>query len=207
MLITPRSPSASANDVRAEVAICVGGSTDCLSEYLRAKELCLEAGKPWMTFVCNDTITIFPDHIDNAVTLHPDKMPLWLDRRRKQNLDAPGLTWCHRPSRGIDRDTKDWGGSSGLIMVKIARESGFTHVIVCGVPMTVEDGHILRKVRWLAAHGFRRGWQRHTVELKPFVRSYSGWTNELFGAPERVWLDSVIPDPLPPRHEHEQLKA
>jgi hypothetical protein len=134
-------------------------------------------------------------------------MGQWLGGRKQAGFAEPTRTWCHRPYKNITNDTRDWGGSSGLLMVKIARELHFKHIILCGIPMTVEAGHIVRKVQWNAAHGFRRGWMRHLHELKPFVRSYAGWTFELFGRPDREWLQRDIADPRPPQQEHEQIKA
>lgn len=189
------------------VALCVGGAQNCLDEHARAVALCRAADKAWINIVCNDTIGVFPDHIAKAVTLHPDKMYAWIDKRRKAGFDEVDETWCHRPYKNFSNDTRDWGGSSGLIMVKIAREAKIHKVILCGIPMTVDAGHILRKTKWNAAHGFRRGWSRHVPELKPFVRSFSGWTNELFGAPSAEWLCAVIPDPFPPKQQHDVLKA
>jgi len=206
------SPSASDSDpvtltvIPEVIALAVGGAENVLDEYERMRELCRAAGKSWTTLVCNDTIPIFPDHIDHAVTLHPDKMYLWISNRKKAGFDDVGATWCHRPYRNFTNDTRDWGGSSGLLCVKIARTLKL-RVIMCGIPMTVEGNHVLRKKHWQAAHGFRRGWSRHAPELKPFVRSPSGWTNELFGAPTEEWLRAIIPDPSPPRPDHEALKA
>jgi len=189
------------------VALCLGGAQNVMEEYENAVALCIANNKTWITLVCNDTIALFSQEIDKAVTLHPDKMPIWLDKRRAAGLIDPKETWCHRPYRHISNDTKDWGGSSGLLMVKIAREAGIRKVVLCGVPMTVEAGHIVRRAKWTAAHGFRRGWMRHTPELKPFVRSFAGWTKELFGEPTSEWLKADIPDPSPPRAQHEALKA
>jgi len=205
MEISPSQPTASGID--DVIALIVGGSEQALDEYAAAATLCREAEKSYITIVCNDTIQVFPDHIDHAVTLHPDKMHIWLSNRKKAGFDDVGATWCHRPYRGFTNDTRDWGGSSGLLSAKIARVLKYTHVVLCGIPMTVEANHILRKKRWNAAHGFRRGWGRHTPDLKPFLRSMSGWTRELFTAPTTEWLKAVIPDPRPPRHEHEALKA
>jgi hypothetical protein len=190
-----------------KIALVIGGAENALEDYAKACALCLETGKMWTTFVCNDTIQVFPEHIDHAVTLHPDKMHIWTSNRRKAGFADVGATWCHRPYKNFTNDTRDWGGSSGLLCVKIARVLKFRHVILCGVPMTVEAGHITRKKRWQAAHGFRRGWSRHVPELKPFVRSMNGWTKELFLEPTVEWLRADIPDPTPPRHEHEALKA
>jgi hypothetical protein len=204
MLITPIMP-VSEGDVRAEVALVVGGSNEVMEEFEAARALCGPA--PYMTFVCNDMIAVFPRPIDHAVTPHPDKMLIWVQKRLQAGLPSIGRTWAHRGYSGFTDHTKDWGGSSGLLCTKIAREQGFTHIILCGVPMTVENGHFKRQMRWTAAHGFRRGWSRYIPGLKPFVRSMSGWTQQNFGAPDQAWLDSIIDDPRPIRGQAVGIKA
>ena len=195
-LVTPIMPVGE-GDVHAEVALVVGGSNEVMAEFEAARELC--GPTPYMTFVCNDMIAAFPNVID--------KMVMWMQQRLQAGLPPITRTWAHRGYSGFTDYTKDWGGSSGLLCTKIAREQGFTHIILCGVPMTVENGHFKRQARWNAAHGFRRGWSQHILGLKPFVRSMSGWTQQQFGAPDQAWLDTVIPDPRPIRGQRGGLKA
>jgi hypothetical protein len=185
----PTPPTSSPSGSRPDVALVVGGGGDPLSEYGAARAMCEVAGKTVATFVVNDTLTIFPDVVDYAGTLHPDKMAGWLRERHKNNLPMPyGQTWCHRSYLGFTNHTPDWQGSSGLFMVKVALERGFTHIILCGVPMTVEGDHIIRHKPWHAAQGFIRGWTRHMAAIRHSVRSMSGWTQEQLGEPTFMWL-------------------
>lgn len=194
----PSSPSVS----HADVAVVVGGGGDPLSEFDAAKVLCDATHKTIATFVCNDMLALFPHHIDYAVTLHPDKMIPWTQLREKNGHPMPfGSTWCHRSFKGFTGHTKDWQGSSGLMMVKIAREEGYTRIIVCGVPMTVEAEHFVRHQRWNAAPGFVRGWRRQEAQLRPYVRSMSGWTRETFGEPTFDWLVESVQDAHPVRRQ------
>ncbi len=195
---TTPTPLPSQSGSRADVALIVGGGGDPLSEYGAARAFCEAAGKSVATFVCNDTLMIFPDTVDYAVTLHPDKMHGWQRERTKNKLPMPfGSIWCHRSYLGFSHHTRDWQGSSGLFMVKIALEAGFTHIILCGIPMEVDANHIIRHKPWHAAAGFLRGWQRHIMGIKPFVRSMSGWTQQQFGAPDMLWLALDIPRGAP----------
>ena len=178
---------------QADVALIVGSGGDPLSEYGAARAMCEAADKTVATFVCNDTLMIFPDRVDFAGTLHPDKMHGWQRERNKNKLPMPfGSVWCHRDYLGFTHSTRDWQGSSGLFMTKVALEVGFTHIILCGVPMEVEADHIIRHIPWNAAPGFIRGWQRHMIEIKPYVRSMSGWTQQELGAPDFIWLTAEI---------------
>lgn len=193
---------------KQDIALIVGGGGDPISEFDAAKVLCDVAHKTIATFVCNDMIALFPHRIDFGGTLHPDKMITWMNAREKNGHPMPvSTTWAHRPYKGFTNHTKDWQGSSGLFMTKIARENGYTHIILCGVPMAVEFDHFVRHVRWNAAPGFIRGWRRQHHELAPFVRSMSGWTKEQFGEPTFTWLTDEIPDLHPMRPQTGGLKA
>lgn len=197
----------SRSDCAAKVALCVGGGGDPLTEYSAAREMCRLAERQVGTFVCNDTIPVFPDFLDHAVTLHPDKMPMWRSARLVKGLNDPPRQWCHRSYEGFSDWTRDWQGSSGLLCLKIARELGYTHIILCGIPMTIEAQHFLRHRDWNAAQGFVRGWRRREHKLKEFVRSLSGWTREVYGEPTEAWLREEIPDPRPLFPEHLGLTA
>lgn len=187
------TPIPASTGSRPDVALVVGGGGDPFSEYGAARAMCEIAQKTVATFVCNDTLTVFPDAVDYAMTLHPDKMAGWLRERSKNGLPLPpGQTWCHRSYLGFTNHTPDWQGSSGLFMVKVALEQGFTHIILCGVPMTIEGEHIIRHKLWHAAQGFTRGWHRHIGHIRPNVRSMSGWTKEQLGEPTFMWLLTPI---------------
>lgn len=186
----------------------VGGGGDPLSEFDSAVALCEAAEKSYATFVCNDMIALFPHIIDFAGTLHPDKMHTWLQIRANNNYPMEiGSKWCHRSFRGFTHDTRDWQGSSGLFLTKIARELHYTHVVLCGVPMSVEADHFVRHQRWNAAAGFQRGWRRVEHSLRPYVRSVSGWTQVMFGAPTVEWLLEPIEDKHPVPHAPTPTRA
>lgn len=191
---TMPTPHSSPLGSPADVALVVGGGGDPLSEYGAARAMCEAAQKSVQTFVCNDTLMIFPDVVDHAGTLHPDKMPGWIRGRTERGLPMPfGRTWAHRDYVGFSNSTRDWQGSSGLFMTKVALETGHSHIILCGIPMTPEAEHIIRHKPWGAAQGFIRGWNRRIGTLMPYVRSMSGWTQEKFGAPTFMWLITDIP--------------
>lgn len=199
MLATPPSLSV----LQADVAICVGGGNDPLAEYEVARKLCIDSGKSFVNIVCNDMIACFPHEIHAACTLHPDKWQYWRTLRERSGYPMPHTLWSHRPYTNFTHHTKDWQGSSGLFMVKAARESGHTHIILVGVPMNTEGGHFARNQVWNAAVGFRKGWARVQGALRPFVRSTSGWTLDHFGAPTAEWLNTVVPDPYPMKGQHD----
>jgi len=189
---------------RQDVAIVLcGGGPDPFAEHDRAVALCAEAGKPYELLVGNDMIAEFPGPVHHAVTLHADKLSAcFTGPRRSKGYPLPDKVWSHRPYTGVSDWTRDWSGSTGLFGVKIFRELGFVHIILCGVPMTVDGGHFLRKQPWHDATNFTKGWEMRWAQLKPYVRSFSGWTLQNLGEPTVKWLKTEIEDkhrqPAPP---------
>jgi hypothetical protein len=191
----PTAPIITRAPTRQDVAIVVCGGGDPFAEMEAAKAMCIRLGKGFTFIVGNDMIEHCPEHVVHACTLHPDKLGMWLSGRLAKGYDAPDQVWAHRHyESSVTHWTRDWNGSTGLFCAKVARENGFVHVLLCGVPMTVEADHFVRHQRWNAAHGFRKGWHAHFHELRPYIRSFSGWTMEEYGAPSDEWLLSVIED-------------
>lgn len=178
-----------------DVAIVMCGGGDPFAEWKLAQEMCQRAGKKCSIFAGNDMIELFPDDIDYALTLHPDKLRIWLPRRRAAGFNDPPQVWSHRNYEGaVTHWTRDWAGSTGLFCIKVARENGFVHVIGCGVHMDAGANHFVRKQNWDAATQFRRGWEGRKQELLPYFRSMGGWTQQEFGAPTEDWLRTDIED-------------
>ncbi len=169
------------------VALIVGGAEQVQNEYARARVMC--GSEPVAHFLINDQIALFEAVEAEGVTLHPAKLPNWLARRQAAKLTPLLRIWGHRPAPLIDRTANDWCGSGGLFAVKIALlERGFRKIVLCGVPMLPEAGHVVRRQRWNAAIGYHKGWKIHRAEIAPFVRSCSGWTADLLGQPTPEWL-------------------
>lgn len=138
-------------------------------------------------------MTHWPARIDYGVTLHPERTAGYIRARKQKSLGGDFEVWAHRNS-GAEfkhRTTTDWAGSSGLLAVKVAIEQGFTGIVLAGVPLEDKFGHISRKKIWTSAKLFRNGWNHHTSELKPIVRSMSGWTATQFGTPDTEWLSNL----------------
>ena len=182
-----------------KIAVVVGSAEGVFDEWDKTKALCGAADCEPVSFVINDTIPLFPDHIDHAVTLHPDKYEReWGPNRLANKLPAANFVWSHRKHRVVNRDTPDWGGSSGLFAIKIALELGYQKILLCGVPMTVEGNHVTRHVAWRACDQFRKAWERHRRELAPHVRSFSGWTQTTFGPATAGYIANGLPPRVGP---------
>lgn len=189
----PAPPNTIIPPTNQDAAIVVCGGGDPFAEYAQALALCNTVGRTVTIFAGNDMVEKMPDHVEHAVSLHPDKFKIWLPRRKANGFNDPPHIWAHRNYDGcVTEWTRDWAGSTGLMCAKVAREIGFVHVILCGVPMTIEGNHFVRQQPWNHALGFRKGWNAHHRELQPYVRSYGGWTQERFGAPTEDWLREDI---------------
>ena len=172
-------------------ALVLGGA-NCV--YADA-EAALDLFTPDIVAAVNSIGIDWPGHIHHWFTLHPDKTKDWpgieeaLRLRKLKRLNKP-VVWGFQPARFIDRVTPDWSGSSGLFAVKGLRELGCMHIVLAGVPMTKLNAHYNNNQAWEQAEKYHRGWHRHLIDIQPFVRSMSGWTKSILGAPTAEWLAS-----------------
>jgi hypothetical protein len=59
---------------------------------------------------------------------------------------------------------------------------GYKRIILCGCPLIgFNKGN-------QSYAPFQKGWEKNGEELKPFVRSMSGFTREFLGEPDKGWL-------------------
>lgn len=200
-VVVPRLPAAPTPRLQlplensAGIGIVVGGAEDVLAEYEKAKDLCAATGRKFVTLVTNDMIEHFTDCCDHAVTLHARvKLPLWLKARAKKGLSAPARVWAQKAEPHVDGVCREWGqGSVGLFAVKIALlELRLAQVLLCGVPMTEEAGHFRRHRPWKDYYVFRKLWLARKDEIATCVRSFSGWTAELFGQPTMDFIKAEV---------------
>lgn len=131
--------------------------------------------------------------IHHWVTLHPEKMSAWVEMRRVHRRHAFGkfTTWTNRwPHQHFNDMTQRqhphaWGGSSALLAVRVALfERRARRVVLAGVPMDASP-KFDSGTEWPHWHIFRKDWTRHAHSMQR-VRSMSGWTRDLLGAPS--WL-------------------
>lgn len=155
------------------------------------KELASIADRVDAVYAVNDAAAEYPGELDAFVTLHPEKLPQWLAKRR-----APTRTVvAHEPRAGVTRvvDYRFPGmnasGSSGLFAVKAALDDDpDCLVVLCGVPMTpVATGHA-ESTFHREVDAFTGAWTIAKPYLKDRVRSMSGWTAMLLGMPTSEWL-------------------
>jgi hypothetical protein len=166
--------------------VVLGGAVGVWTELTRAQAL---VDGPLKTIAVNEAGIFAPCRVDAWATLHPEKWDRWTSQRHEYgNTDYEGFS-IERSERFKNVRDK-WGGSSGLYAVQIAlQEFGASGVILCGVPLTPEGRHFFDKNHpWSDADTYRKGFGAALPVIKEKVRSMSGWTQELLGAPSTQWL-------------------
>lgn len=179
--------------VRAAMIGLVLGGADCLWSDLHELEA-VTGPWPGPVIAVNDAGVHWPRRLDHWATLHPEDLQPRLDARAENGYPGGFIVWAHERdpwhSTGgrhlVDRTlpvpTKT--GSSGLFAVSVARAIGCERVVLCGVPMTATP-HIGGGGPWTEVERFWPLWDAESLED---VRSMSGRTRDLLGAPDREWL-------------------
>lgn len=162
-------------------------------------------------YVDNETVTIVVNeafelvrHFDVWCTLHPERLPGWIERARLRtdlrqvlyfvpDLDADDMVTIMK-GRGYEPDwIPHWwkwheenSGSSGLFAVGVAFSLGCEKVLLAGVPMD-KQRHWNGTEPWADRDRFAAAWSAVKLRLEGKVRSLSGWTRELLGGPDEQW--------------------
>jgi hypothetical protein len=180
------------------IALVLGGA-DCLWADVEAA---LSLGEFDRVVACNDAAALWPGRLDAAVSLHAEKLPLWLRRRAQGGHTGPsrvfGSLEALRSVPPVTDQISDHTeyrfrgqadtGSSGLFALKVALEDlGCDRAVLCGVPMT-PTGHFVRRADWLHATKYRKGWEQALPQIRARARSMSGWTADLLGRPDAEWI-------------------
>jgi hypothetical protein len=167
------------------LAAVLGGASGVFAELATLRGLSV----PDLVIATNDAGAVYPGHLHGWATLHHEQFAEWR-ARRAGNQDY--RAFCIEPFPGLDAEIvrEKWSASSGLYAAQIALDVfGARGVVLCGVPLSPEAGHFFdRGSPWGDAPVFRRGFEAALPVIRGPVRSMSGWTRELLGAPDAEWL-------------------
>ena len=149
------------------------GSADCLQADMEA----LPKLGPWdgLVIAVNESGVYYTGHIDYWVTMHGEKLDWWREMR-EGNAD-------YRPWVAPACD----GSSGGATVLFALNDLGCERVVLAGMPMDTRP-HLGRGRPWTPADTHRPWWLDQLPQFKDYVRSLSGWTRELLGAPTLEWL-------------------
>ena len=171
--------------------LCIGSAACKDADIAAAAELGVDPAE-WVVVGVNHAGRDWPGLLDHWVTFHCENMPAWAHQREKAGLLPAANFWTteRRPvPPGIPwRRAPNWGGSSGLLAIAVGLELKAARILACGIPLDHEQGHYDSPgVKWRDAVNYRRGWKDH-LAIMGCVRSMSGWTRGLLGAPDEAWL-------------------
>jgi hypothetical protein len=181
-------------------ALVLGGAASVWDDLAQARAL----GTFDAVFAVNDAAAAYPGEIEWMATLHPEHLHRWLTERERGGYPRPRFLAAHagngydterRAGIRLDYQTPEcWpglsssSGSSGLFATKVAIEKGFDRVVLCGVPMDPQAPHFFDPQPWQAGINFWEAWELALPHLRDKVRSMSGRTRELLGAPSASWI-------------------
>jgi hypothetical protein len=144
---------------------------------------------PFVVIAANKAGVYYPGHVDHWVTVEPQNLKDWKRERADLGYPPAGLTWSYTGRTLVDRIYRAARkGSSGFAAVRVARERlELERIVGCGIPMDVR-AHFDRPGEWTGADHHWKRWQDHIARLRPYFRSMSGRTRDVFGAPTPEWL-------------------
>jgi len=148
----------------------------------------------------------WPGHFDFWVTLHPELLPESCKERRLKGLPlgyqtvAPPQNELGVAALGYYADRRVsycWPGmnasaGSGIYGAKVALDDGCDRVVLAGIPMTKMPFFYKHRINgtkaWSGLDSFMVGLSQAIGHMRGKVRSMSGRTKELLGAPDAEWF-------------------
>lgn len=179
------------------LAVVLGGA-ECVWDDLEALEEMI--GGPWYGTVIavNEAGVHWPQYLHHWVTYHPEHFERWEAERVRLGGPPGYIRWARREEERVDRIAPPWeGGSSGRLAVAVASVlEPVDRVVLCGVPLT-ETPHFHDRDNgepWQYADIHCRRWKAQVDKIEGWVKSMSGRTRDLLGAPTMEWIDGRCRD-------------
>lgn len=182
--------------------LIIGGAQAAFREAEQASQLLSDSGYS-LSGVAVATLNhagyMWPGKMSHWITLHPELIADWKWKRAYNGFpfDAHVVSHLNKWSNTPERDREhvnEWvdyrygksggSGSSGLIAARYFIEKGYQRILLAGVPMSASGRHLTYDRKWDAGNYFQQAWLEFADELRPFVRSMSGFTRDLLGGPE-----------------------
>lgn len=165
------------------------GTAECIWSDLAEVE-----PKEFELMAINDLMMHWPwgKRLDYGITLHPEKLPGWgffQSYQAKNNGWKPMEVHSNRGDRpGV---THAWpihrsGGNSGLFGVLVGLLMGYDRIVLAGVPCTDTPRYFdppWRRHTQFGKDMVLREWERAQIVFQDKVKSLSGRTRVLLGAP------------------------
>ncbi len=180
-------------------ALVVGCANNLWRDVAAARELC---GAFDAVYCVKMAGVHWPAKFKVWATLHPEFMDEYEKQRHRLGLPngyeivaplANELGTHGKKGNVTRRLSYRWpgmnsGASSGIYAAKVALDDGYQRVVLAGVPMTKDGGHFSRGRPWLLVDCHLAGFHKSIPHMQGKVKSMSGLTAELLGAPTAAWL-------------------
>lgn len=176
-----------APECTGRTALIVGGAWCVHDDVVAAQSMFT----PDMIIAINDIGGLL-QRVDHWVSMHPDKLLTeWVSQRSRRGFAPAGRYWTaeHLSAPSYFRRVVNPGGGSAGLAVEVARALGAERIVLAGCPLESAP-HFFGDKPWSPreVEHYRRSWARQKKTWGPFVRSMSGWTRDLYGAPDAEWL-------------------
>ena len=173
-----------------KILIIIGAAPNAKEDYENV--LKMDIGEHDLLIVGKDAFKILDRPVKYFATYHPDDIILVRD---KVEIVISHTTYMNNNPR-IKFNPKDYkvdiikpidlrtekSGSSALLGVLATIDEGYKKIILCGCPLTGKNN------KQQPYSMFWPGWKQHEKEVRPYVKSMSGWTKELLGEPTIEWI-------------------
>lgn len=173
------------------IALCLGGAPTVWSDLARAEQLVGVSDR--IVVACNDAGVRYPGRLDGWATLHPEHLEGWCEARAEAGRNTDFRSFTHAARAGVRSEVvpHGWYGSSGLYAAQVSLGAmGAAGVILCGIPLEADAGHITGTAIWPHADRYRRGFIEARAD-DANIRSMGGWTAEVLGRPDAAWLTAL----------------
>ncbi len=173
-----------------KTAFVLGGADTLREDLSKALDLV----KPDTYITTNHAGRDLEGEVPHWVTLHTEKMPIWMAERKEKGLPDASQLWTSNTKtipeehKHLYKHVPTWDGSSGLLAITVAFYLGYERVILCGVPLDKKANHYDDDNPWMDAPRYRSAWTKRLHIIKGRVKSFSGWTNLILGVPTGDWL-------------------
>ena len=169
-------------------AVVIGGAKQAWDDL----DAALRLFTPDLVIATNNAGRDYAGQVHHWVSFHAELLPMWIEARAAAGRPPAGHYWT------VERRTPpksplqlwrvpNWGGSSGLVAVTVALSLQCDRIVCCGTPLDMEAAHYDDPKPWRDAGNYRRAWMARRTQLTA-VRSMSGWTRQILGAPTGEWL-------------------
>jgi hypothetical protein len=184
------------------IALVLGGADCVWADADAFHEMVYDADEQIGAIIAvNDIGAYWKGPLHYWCSLHPEKMGDWEALRAQRGLSHGYITVSQKNSRNgkwkPDKIIKDdWGGSSGLLALRIAKDIVLAdRIVLAGVPLEANP-HFFDPKPWAHFTAHRSAWSGRFKLFADKTRSMSGWTRKHLGAPTPEWLRRIPDKPM-----------